>query len=224
MSGTGRRRAFVVVVLVALTLGTVRSATAGPGAPTAAELLARLGTCAQVSHGLFATDDGGPATVPVCARDGVVSWRADLDVDCDGRPGSACNRRTDPWFQDDTAFHRADGAPLDAETLPYVVIPQNSPVFAYSRHGIAGGDVVAVVYRGRVVYAVFGDTGPPGIVGEASYATARALGIDPDPRTGGADAGVTYLVFPGVRVSPVDSHARAVRLGTAATRAFLERR
>ncbi len=40
-----------------------------------------------------------------------------------------------------------------------------------------------------------GDTGPDEIIGEASYATAKALGIDPDPETGGTDSGVTYIVF-----------------------------
>ncbi len=46
--------------------------------------------------------------------------------------------------------------------------------------------MVAVIYRDRVEYAVVGDTGPREIIGEASYATAKALGIRPG-RHGGGD-------------------------------------
>ena len=42
---------------------------------------------------------------------------------------------------------------------------------------------------------MFGDTGPENIIGEASYAIAKTLGINPDPAVGGADSGVTYIVF-----------------------------
>ena len=44
---------------------------------------------------------------------------------------------------------------------------------------------------------------------------AASLGIDPDPATGGADTGVTYIVFTGAGavVSPIEDHAAAVSLG-----------
>jgi len=45
----------------------------------------------------------------------------------------------------------------------------------------ARGNVVAVIYNHKLQYAVFGDTGPTNLIGEASYATAKKLGIDPDP-------------------------------------------
>jgi hypothetical protein len=64
-------------------------------------------------------------------------------------------------------------------------------------------------------YAVVGDTGPSKIIGEGSYALAVALGIDPDPSTGGTDSGVTFIVFTGSGsvVSPIESHSAAVSLG-----------
>jgi hypothetical protein len=68
---------------------------------------------------------------------------------------------------------------------------------------------------------VFGDTGPSQIIGEGSYALAKSLGIDPDPLRGGTDAGVTYIVFPGSRVAPVEDHAAAVTRGQEAARQLL---
>ena len=73
-------------------------------------------------------------------------------------------------------------------------------------HGIRLGACAAAIFNGRVVYGVFGDTGPKTILGEASHAMAKALGINPDPRNGGlAEIAVTYVVFPGTRVSQVES-------------------
>ena len=63
---------------------------------------------------------------------------------------------------------------------------------------------MAVIYGGKVQYAVFGDTGPDNIIGEASYACAAALGIDPDPLTGGTDGPVTYIAFLGSGAIPPD--------------------
>lgn len=76
--------------------------------------------------------------------------------------------------------------------------------------------MVAVVHDDKVEYAVVGDTGPWKIIGEASHATAKALGIDPDPATVGADSGVPYILFKDSQCSPVESHSAAVALGRAA--------
>ncbi|NEB76811.1 hypothetical protein G3I40_16510, partial [Streptomyces sp. SID14478] len=116
---------------------------------------------------------------PVCAARGAVHWKADLDVDCDGRAGRHCNRRTDPLFYAATAYQQSDGRQLSAESLPYVVVPGASRLWNPARSGVRGGTVAAIVYRGKVLYAVVGDTGPSDLIGEASYAAARALGIDP---------------------------------------------
>ena len=70
---------------------------------------------------------------------------------------------------------------------------------------------------------MFGDEGPTSIIGEASYATAQALGIDPDPSTGGTDTGVAYIAFTGsAAVVPViEDHAMTVQLGIAQAKALL---
>jgi len=189
--------------------------------PSAAELLARLDSCEQISDGKYPTDSGEDRSVPVCKNGSAVTWKADMDIDCDGVVTTLCNKTTDPSFQPDTFLHTALTLPLDSSTLPYVVLPSPSSTFDYRDHGISSGDVVAVVYDGKVEYAVFGDTGPTGIIGEGSYALAERLGIDPDPLRGGTDGGVSYIVFPGSKVSPVEDHAVAVTRGQDAARTFL---
>lgn len=194
---------------------------AGQRVVGAAELLAKVSSCKRISNGSYRADEGASPSVPVCGMNGAVFWKADLDVDCDGQVTKACNLDTDPWFQGDTAFHTSGDRPLNAEELPYVVVPSRSALWDFSGAGIKGGSVVAVVHAGKVVYAVVGDTGPAGIIGEASYATAEALGIDPDPRTGGAGSGVTYILFRDSVVSPIESHGAAVTAGEALAEEFL---
>ena len=93
----------------------------------------------------------------------------------------------------------------------------------YRTAGLKLGDVVAVLYKNQVAYGVFGDTGPNNIIGEASYAMAKSLGIDPDPSTGGAESGVSYIAFPGSAavVHPIEDHDAAVTLGESLARQLL---
>ncbi|MEV7194247.1 glycoside hydrolase family 75 protein [Streptomyces sp. NPDC093510] len=189
----------------------------------AADLLAGTRECRQISHGRYRTDDGARETVPVCGARGAVFWKADMDIDCDGQPTEACNRRTDPLFLHATAFQQSDGRQLDAEHLPYVVVPGPGRRWNHAEHGVTGGTVAAVVHGDRVQYAVVGATGPTDLIGEASYATAEALGIRPDPRTGGTDSDVTYIFFEGPKASPIESHASAAARGEALARRFVRR-
>ncbi|GGZ32551.1 hypothetical protein GCM10010387_28260 [Streptomyces inusitatus] len=195
----------------------VRGDTAG-----AAELLDRVKECAQISRGAYHEDANAPADVPVCEKKGAVFWKADMDIDCDGQRTERCNATTDPHFLAQTAFRQSDGRPLNAEKLPFVVVPGAGDLWKPSASGIGGGGVVAVIHGGRVRYGVVGDTGPTRIIGEASYAMARSLGVDPDPRTGGVDSGVTYILFKDSRVDPIEDHGAAVTLGESLARKFLK--
>ncbi|NEA66876.1 glycoside hydrolase family 75 protein [Streptomyces sp. SID12488] len=201
--------------------GTPRPATTKEGSVSAAGLLAKVTSCSQLSNGKYRTDDETSASIPVCGKNGAVFWKADMDIDCDGQRTSKCSETTDPWYQDDTAFHQSNGKPLKADSLPYVVVPSSSSIWNYSGAGIKGGGVVAVIYNNKVEYAVVGDTGPTKIIGEASYATAQALGIDPDPESGGTDSGVTYILFKNSQVSPIESHSAAVALGDQLAKQFI---
>jgi hypothetical protein len=209
-------------VLPANASGSSGPASTQEGSVSAADLLAKVTSCSRISNGTYRTDEETSATIPVCGKNGAVFWKADMDIDCDGQRTSNCNEDTDPWYQDDTAFHQSNGSPLKADSLPYVVVPSSSGTWDYTSAGIKGGGVVAVIYNNKVEYAVVGDTGPTQIIGEASYATANALGIDPDPETGGTDSGVTYILFKNSRVSPIESHSAAVTLGDQLARQFLQ--
>jgi hypothetical protein len=195
----------------------------GGGAPTAAELLAKVSSCNQISNGKYKTDSETSATIPVCGKTGAVFWKSDMDIDCDGQRTTQCNEDTDCCFQADTAFHQSDGRPLNSAALPYIVVPSTSSIWNYTSSGVRGASVAAVIYQGKVAYAVVGDTGPTQIIGEGSYALAVALGIDPDPSTGGTDSGVTFIVFTGSGsvVSPIENHNNAVNLGQTLARQFI---
>jgi hypothetical protein len=211
-----RKRLLAIVTgfLLALPLfGAPPALAADPGGPSASQLLAKVTNCQQISNGRYATDEGQAATIPVCQANGAVFFKADMDVDCDGVRTAQCNEQTDCCFYNDTAFHTSTDQPLDAAKLPYIVLPSPSGTWDYRTAGIDGGAVVAVIYNNQVTYAVVGDTGPTGIIGESSYATAQSLGINPDPKNGGTDSGVTYIVFPHSRVNPIESHGSAVSLG-----------
>lgn len=44
---------------------------------------------------------------------------------------------------------------------------------------------------------------------------------DPDPGSGGAPSGVTYILFKDSRVSPIEDHGAAVRTGRALAEEFV---
>jgi hypothetical protein len=191
-------------------------------APTAAQLLAKTNSCKQISNGKYKTDeDVSGKTVAVCDANGAVFWKADMDIDCDGQRSTQCNEDTDCCYQDDTAFHQSDGKPLNAAKLPYIVVPSSSSIWKYSSSQLKGGGSCAVIYNGKVEYAVIGDTGPSQIIGEASYATAKDLGINPDPSNGGTDSGVTYICFKNSTVSPIENHSAATSKGESLATTFV---
>jgi hypothetical protein len=182
--------------------------------PSVAALEALVRECSPLpGTRQFAKDAGVRHTVSICALRGAVFWSADMDVDCDGGRNTACRR--DPAYQRLTSATDSRGRPLDAATLPYVVIPLPSRGFDYRAAGLQLGSVVAVLYHGRLVFGVFGDEGPEGIIGEGSYALALALGIDPHPVAGGADEGVTFIAFTGPTgvVTATEDHEEAERIG-----------
>ena len=195
-----------------------------PGDPTAAQLLGAITTCNLVG-GKYALNGGGIPTVDICGLTGAVYWKADLDVDCDGKMTAKCNLTTDPDYLSQTAATDSQGKPLDAAALPYVVVPGVSTRWNYRTAGLAMGSVVAVIYGDHLEYGALGDVGPIASIGEASYRMAELLTIDPNPRTGGTAAEVAYIAFTGVgaEVDVIEDHAMAVQIGVAHARALLGR-
>ncbi len=196
----------------------------GPLAITAAALRAHLPSCAMPIGGPFAKDSGGTANIPICGGKRIVFWTADMDIDCDGQESPQCNITTDPSWQNQTSANDSMGKPLDAATLPYVVIPGVSAKFNYRNAGLSMGSVVAVLYQDKMEYGVIGDAGPTAIIGEASYQMAVRLGINPNPRTGGIGSGVTYIGFTGAdgKVAELEDQTATVALGTARAQMFLQ--
>ncbi|GIH18565.1 hypothetical protein Raf01_67370 [Rugosimonospora africana] len=206
---------------LASTTPTTSVPAAAAAGPSAAALLAKTQTCTPASNGKYATDDGGPATVSICKTGSAYFWTSDMDVDCDGISTSRCNSSTDPWYFDETSFQTSTNQFFTADVTHYFVIPLPSSRFNYSSAGIRPGNVGAVIYNNKVVYAVFADEGPDNIIGEASYATAQALGVDPDPATGGTEGPVTFIVFTGTVPNPVENNSVIDQVGASAATAFV---
>lgn len=83
---------------------------------------------------------------------------------------------------------------LDSRKVRYIAVPET----VWTAAGVEKGDLAYVfdLETGKSSFAIVGDWGTENTLGEGSIALARALGIDADPRTGGQDSGMAYLVFP----------------------------
>lgn len=83
---------------------------------------------------------------------------------------------------------------VDAAKIPYVVL--HPKALKHARLG----DFATVVnlQNGKISAALVADESAPELpVGEGSMALAKALGINSNPRNGGKDGGVAYLIYPG---------------------------
>lgn len=137
--------------------------------------------------------EGFVSVITELTEHGQVHFVADADIDDDGSGPS----HGDPDHQGDTTLH-LDGEPLNADVDLYIVVP---PVIPTSVQGRVLGSQCVVTNRrnGKSSAAVVGDIGPKSKDGEISIALAKALGIDPNPNTGGEDSAVIeYLINPGV--------------------------
>jgi hypothetical protein len=182
------------------------------GGATVSQLLALTKSCSKVvsSHS-YALDNGQKTNI--CGLNGAIFWTADMDIDCDGKRTAQCNENTDCCFQNQTAFTNNAGEPLTASTTPYVVIPNDFHISGLDTN--SGGNVTAIIFDNKLIYTVFGDTGPTDIIGEASYAAAVKLGINPDPKNGGTAGPVTYITFTGsgTRPSNIEDQSATQTLG-----------
>jgi hypothetical protein len=204
------------ILLIIGTLACLNSRAGTEGDVAAAQLLAviKQGQLIKETENKFQTDMDKPKNISMYSLTNATFWTADMDIDCDGRETPFCNKKTDPDFQNQLSCD----TDISADETPYFVIPTGSPANSKKR-GIEIGQVAAIIYSNQVVYAVFLDEcGINTLIGEASCATARLLGIDPDPKTGGTDGPVTYIVFTGASGRITDKkeyadHAKAVAIG-----------
>lgn len=83
---------------------------------------------------------------------------------------------------------------VDAVTIPYVVLPPKGFKHAHL------GDFATVInlHNGKSSGAIVADESAPELpMGEGSIALANALDIDSDPRTGGVEHGILYVIYEG---------------------------
>lgn len=143
---------------------------------------------------------------------------ADLDVDADGSPRA---KLIDPIYGQESTSLEISGKPVDAESVPYFVLPGNNPRAQdrfYYQMGFRLGDIGAVIYEDRVEFAIFADVGPKEKIGEGSVFLKRSLlNKTPTATSGlsveevkritssGIGQDVIYIVFPNSRPSDLAS-------------------
>jgi hypothetical protein len=141
--------------------------------------------------GMKRRPDGKVVCAHAWARDIVI-----LDKDNEPKvfPGGVIASMT--WYRDRGKPADDPSAYVDAETVPYVVVPA---VVVQKTAGVVRGCKAKVTWRGVFVDCVVADRGPSNRVGELSIAAARVLGMNPSPRHGGVEAKeVLYELWPGV--------------------------
>ncbi|MEJ8823618.1 glycoside hydrolase family 75 protein [Variovorax humicola] len=130
----------------------------------------------------------------VCAHD----WARDvvlLDTDNEPKifPGGVIASMT--WYRHRDKLASDPAAYVDAETVPYIVVP---PLIVQKTSGVVRGCKAQVTWHGKTVACVVADRGPAQRIGELSIAAARALGMPSSPRNGGTErAEVLYELWPG---------------------------
>ncbi|WP_238542258.1 glycoside hydrolase family 75 protein [Sphingomonas sp. PAMC 26621] len=128
-------------------------------------------------------DDPNAVTALRRLPGGAVAYVAKLAVDLDGSP-FACSPDHGAMDQCPTSLMLPNGKggeiPVDADTIPYVVIPWEGPRAEQGRFtkltGVGVGDFGVVIARGRTIPVIVADTGPYEKLGEGSLALHRALG------------------------------------------------
>jgi Fungal chitosanase of glycosyl hydrolase group 75 len=143
---------------------------------------------------------------------GAIFFDGKMGVDADGSPLS----RNNPGSTDqpETSFrYPAPGRPsVDSDKVPFIVIPGGG--FGRAM-GIQMGDIAAVVFKDRVVFALVADQGPTCKLGEGSIELHERLGHkvciarnDAKECTKLRDVSITrdalFFVFPGSKAAIID--------------------
>lgn len=177
--------------------------------------------------------------------DRTVMFRAKMAVDADGSPvsmGPNAGQHDQPrtWLTFDRG---SDRTYVNAEEVSFAVVPIDFSAAGISFQRTAGvkkGDLAAIFVNGKCTFGVVGDAGPYYRLGEGSLRAHQDLGnpqcliADQHPcrrlRNNGNGAGialgVTFILFPGTRPSPLHSQT-VTAVSSAAARqkveAFLDR-
>jgi Fungal chitosanase of glycosyl hydrolase group 75 len=97
---------------------------------------------------------------------------------------------------------------VDAARIPYVGLPPDG--FKHAKLGDFA--TVMNLQNGKLAVGIVADESSPELpMGEGSIALAKALGIDSNPRTGGIEGGVAYVLYPASgnsKLRPLDEIAK----------------
>jgi hypothetical protein len=108
-------------------------------------------------------------------------------------PGGIIASKT--WYKHPGKADEDPAAYVDAETVPYIVVP---PIIVRKTAGIVRGCKARVTRGDKVVDCVVADLGPANKIGELSIAAARAIGLNPSPRHGGTEQQeLLFELWPG---------------------------
>ncbi|HYV05620.1 MAG TPA: hypothetical protein VFB82_13590, partial [Blastocatellia bacterium] len=100
------------------------------------------------------------------------------------------------WYRHPGRAANDPAAYVDAETVPYIVVP---PLIIQTTDGVVRGCKARVSRGDKSVDCVVADKGPRNKIGELSIAAARAVGLRSSPRDGGTERPeILYELWPGV--------------------------
>lgn len=131
----------------------------------------------------------------VCAN----SWARDIVILGEDNqpkvfPGGIIASMT--WYRHPRKLPSDPAAYVDAETVPYIVVP---PLIIQHTMGIVRGCKARVTFNSKSADCVVADRGPSNKIGELSIAAARAIGLPSSPRNGGTERQeVLYELWPGI--------------------------
>jgi Fungal chitosanase of glycosyl hydrolase group 75 len=131
--------------------------------------------------------------------DGEIVFESGLQLDTDGAHGL----HGDATHQSQTSMRYVNGASLDANAVPFFVLPLRQEW--WRSRGVDLGDIALVAYGNHITYAVFGDLGPPNKLGEGSIELHRRLGFERVHNgrivDSGIDSGVITMILPKSRLA-----------------------
>lgn len=128
----------------------------------------------------LATDTGNPSGHPV------------VQGDNDPAPGYYVSMTS--LYDASIANERDPHRFVDAVSVPYVVLPPKG----FKRAKLGDFATVVNLRNGKIAAGIVADESAPDLpMGEGSIALAVALGIESNPRTGGIEEGVRYVIYSG---------------------------
>jgi hypothetical protein len=153
---------------------------------------------------------------------GELFWESKMAVDADGATTPSV-LASSSGSQEKTSYFFRNGTPVNAEIVPYFVVPTfDDPAHARpdrpfegsrdrftSDFGLQHGNLGAVIFDGKVTGAIFADEGPAMKIGEASIRVHELIRKPGAPWKGdparkilldaSEGSGVLYFVFPDTK-------------------------